>query len=62
VQPERPATPLWIYGLVALAAVLAFLWVVKVIVGLLLGFVKVAIVVILVVAVVGWVLQQKTER
>jgi hypothetical protein len=62
VQPERPATPLWIYGLVALAAGLAFLWIVKVIVGVLLGFVKVAIVVILAVAVVGWVLEQKTER
>jgi hypothetical protein len=62
VEPERPATPLWIYGLVALAAVLAFLWVVKVIVGVLLGFVKVAIVVILAAAVVGWVLEQKTER
>jgi hypothetical protein len=62
VEPERPATPLWIYGLVALAAVLACLWVVRVVVGVLLGFVKVAIVVILAVAIVGWVLDQKTER
>ena len=59
---ERPSTPLWWYGLVALAAVLAVLWVVKVVVGFVLGLVKVAIVVILALAVVSWVLDRKAAR
>ena len=61
--PERPSkTPLWWYGLVALAALLAVLWVVKIVVGLVLGLVKVAIVVILGIALVTWVFQSKAER
>ena len=59
---ERPATPLWWYGLVAVAAVLAVLWLTAVIVGFLLSLVKIAIVVILGVAVVGWVLSSKADR
>ena len=59
---ERPATPLWWYGLVAIAAVLAVLWLTAVIVGFLLSLVKIAIVVILGVAVVGWVLSSKADR
>jgi hypothetical protein len=60
--PERPSTPLWWYGLVALAALLAVLWIASVIVGLLLGLVKIAIVVILAVALVTWVVQSKADR
>ena len=59
---ERPATPLWWYGLVAVAAVLAVLWLTAVIVGFLLSLVKVAIVVILGVALVSWVLSSKADR
>ena len=60
--PERPATPLWWYALVGLAALLAMLWVVKVVVGFVLGLVKVVIVVILAIALVSWVLGRKAER
>jgi hypothetical protein len=62
VAPERPATPLWWYGLVALAALLAVLWLTAVIVGFLLGLVKVAVLVILGIAAVSWVLNSKAER
>jgi hypothetical protein len=60
--PQRPTTPLWWYGLVALAALLVALWVVKLVVGFVLGVVKVAIVVILAIALVSWVLGSKAER
>ena len=60
--PERPTTPLWWYGLVALAGLLAALWVVKLVVGFALGLVKLAIVVILAIALVSWVLGSKAER
>jgi hypothetical protein len=60
--PERPTTPLWWYGLVGLAALLAVLWIVKLVVGFVLGLVKVAIVVILAIALVSWVLTSKAER
>ena len=62
VAPERPATPLWWYGLVAVAGVLAVLWLTAAIVGFLLGLVKVAVVVILGVAAVSWVLNSKAAR
>ena len=60
--PERPTTPLWWYGLVGLAALLVVLWVVSVVVGFVLGLVKVAIVVILAIALVSWVVGSKAER
>lgn len=53
---------MWWYALVGLAAVLAVLWIASVIVGLLLGLVKLAIVVILAVAAITWVVQSKAER
>jgi len=53
---------LWWYGLVGLATFLAVLWVVKLVVGFALGLVKVAIVVILGIALVSWVLGNKAER
>ena len=60
--PERPTTPLWWYGLVGLAALLAALWVVKLVVGFALALVKLAILVILAIALVSWVLGSKAER
>jgi hypothetical protein len=60
--PQRPTTPLWWYGLVGLAIFLAALWVVQVVVGFVLGLVKVAIVVIVAIALVSWVLGNKAER
>ena len=60
--PERPTTPLWWYGLVGLAVLLIALWVVNVVVGIVLGLVKVAIVVILAIALVSWVVGNKVER
>ncbi len=59
---RRPSTPWWWYGLVAIAALLAVLWVVSAIVGFLLGLVKLAIVVILAVAVIGWIVNAKADR
>ena len=59
---ERPTTPLWWYGLVAVAAVLALLWVTAAIVGFLLGLVKLAVLVILGVAAVTWVVNAKADR
>ena len=59
---ERPATPLWWYGLVTVAAVLAVLWLTAAIVGFLLGVVKVAVLVILGVAAVTWVVNAKADR
>jgi len=47
---------------VGLAVLLIALWVVNVVVGFLLGLVKVAIVVILAIALVSWVLGNKAER
>jgi hypothetical protein len=60
--PERPTTPLWWYGLVALAVLLAALWVVNVIVGFALGLIKVAVVVILAIAAISWAVNQKGAR
>lgn len=60
--PERPSTPLWWYGLVVVAAVLAVLWLIAAVVGVLLGLVKIAIIVILGIAVVSWVVNSKAER
>lgn len=60
--PERPATPLWWYGLVAVAAVLAVLWLTAAVVGFLLGLVKLAVLVILAAAAVSWVLNSKADR
>jgi hypothetical protein len=53
---------LWWYGLVGLAVLLAALWVVKLVVGFVLGLVKLAIVVILAIALVSWVMGNKAER
>ena len=60
--PQRPATPLWWYALVAIAVVLAVVWLISAVVGFLLGLVKLALLVILGIAVVGWVIRSKADR
>ena len=60
--PERPTTPLWWPLLVAVAVVLAVVWLISAVVGFLLGLVKLAVLVILAIAVVGWVIRSKSDR
>jgi hypothetical protein len=59
---ERPSTPLWWYGLVAIAVVLAALWLISAVLGFLFGLVKIAVIVILAVALIGWVVGKKADR
>ena len=60
--PQRPATPLWWYALVAVAVVLAVVWLISAVLGFLLGLVKLAVIVILVIALLGWVIRSKADR
>ncbi|HEX4819113.1 MAG TPA: hypothetical protein VFV00_02815 [Acidimicrobiales bacterium] len=60
--PQRPATPLWWYGLVAIAILLAAVWLISAVLGFLLGLVKLAVIVILVIALLGWVIRSKADR
>ncbi|HEY2813930.1 MAG TPA: hypothetical protein VGJ03_10750 [Acidimicrobiales bacterium] len=60
--PERPSTPLWWYAIVAVALVFAAMWVVGAVVGFLLGIVKLAVLVILAIAFIGWVVGKKSAR
>ena len=60
--PERPTTPLWWPALVAIAVVLAVVWLISAVVGFLLGLVKLAVLVILAIAVVSWVVRSKSAR
>jgi hypothetical protein len=59
---ERPSTPLWWYGLVAIAAVLAGLWLISTAIGFVFGLVKVVVVVVLAIAIIGWAVGKKTSR
>jgi hypothetical protein len=59
---ERPSTPLWWYALVGVAVVLGGLWLVSAVVGFLLGIVKLAVVVILSIAFIGWIVSKKADR
>jgi hypothetical protein len=54
--------PLWSYGLVGVAIVLAVLWLVGAVIGFLLSLIKLAIVVVLAAALVAWALGKKTDR
>ncbi len=58
---ERPSTPLWWYALVAIAVVLAALWLISAVVGFLFGLLKLAVIVILAIALVGWIVGQEGE-
>jgi hypothetical protein len=59
---ERPSTPLWWYAIVAIAIVLAGLWLLSAIVGFLFGLLKIAVIVVLAVALVGWIVGKKASR
>jgi len=59
---ERPSTPLWWYAIVAIAIVLAGLWLLSAVIGFLFGLLKVAVIVVLVVALVGWIVGKKASR
>ena len=59
---ERPSTPLWWSVLVLVAAVLAIFWVIGVVIGFLVGLIKIAVLVILSIAIVGYVLGRKADR
>jgi len=59
---ERPSTPLWWYAIVAVAVVLAALWLVSAVVGFLFGILKLAVIVILAIAFVGWIVGKKASR
>jgi hypothetical protein len=59
---ERPSTPLWWYALVGIAVVLAAIWLVSAVVGFLFGLLKLAVIVILAVALVGWIVGKKASR
>ena len=59
---ERPSTPLWWYAIVAIAIVVAGLWLLSAIIGFLFGLLKIAVVVVLAVALVGWIVGKKASR
>jgi ABC-type uncharacterized transport system permease subunit len=59
---ERPSTPLWWYAIVVIAIVLAGLWLLSAIIGFLFGLLKIAVVVVLAVALVGWIVGKKASR
>jgi hypothetical protein len=59
---ERPSTPLWWYAVVAVAVVLAALWLLSAIIGFLFGLLKIVVIVVLAVALIGWIVGKKAAR
>ena len=59
---DRPSTPFWWYGLVALALVFAVMWVISAVVGFVFSIIRLAVLVILAVALIGWVVNKKAAR
>jgi hypothetical protein len=59
---DAPRYPLWTYGLVGVAMVLAVLWLVGTVIGFLLGLIKLAVVIVLAGALVAWALGKKADR
>ncbi len=57
-----PRYPTWASVAVAIAIVLAAIWLLAAVVHFIIGLVKVAVVVVLAVALVAWVLGKKSER
>jgi hypothetical protein len=53
---------LWTYAVVAVAVVLAALWLLAAVIHFVVGLVKVAIVVVLALALMAWVVGKKSER
>lgn len=62
MDDDAPRYPLWVYGVVGLAIVLGAIWLLAAAVGLLLGLVKVAIVVVLSIALIAWLIGKRAER
>ena len=58
---ERPSTPLWWYAIVAIAAVLAALWLISAVVGFLFSLLKLAVIVVLAIGLVGWIVGKKAS-
>lgn len=59
---DAPRYPLWTYGLVAVAVILAALWLLGAVIGFLLGVLKLAIIVVLAAALLAWAVGKKAER
>jgi hypothetical protein len=61
-ESQRSSTPRWWYLLVAIAAVLAVFWLVGTVVSFVFGLVKLAVLIILGLALVGYVVSRKVDR
>jgi hypothetical protein len=61
-EVERPSTPIWWYLLVAVAVVLAVVWLLGTVISFVFGLVKLAVLIILGLAVVGYVVSRKADR
>ena len=59
---RRPSNPIGWYVLVGIAAVLAIFWALSAVISFVVGVVKIAVVVILVLALVGYVVSRKANR
>jgi len=61
-EEERPGLPGWWYVVVFIAAVLAVLWFISAVIGFLFGLVRIAVVVILAIALLGYFVNRKADR
>lgn len=61
-EEQGPRYPLWAYGAVGVALVLAALWLIAAVIGFVLGLIKLAVVVVLAVALVAWIVGHKADR
>jgi len=59
---EAGGAPGWWPVVVGIAVVLGALWLFKVVVGVIVGLVQIAILVVLAVALIGWAVNHKLER
>jgi hypothetical protein len=59
---ERPSTPIWWYLLVAVAVVVAVFWLLGAVISFVVGIVKLAALIILGLAVIGYVVSRKVDR
>lgn len=59
---RRSSTPAWWYLLIAVAAVLAIFWVLSAVISFVVGLVKLAVLLILGLALVGYVVSRKVDR
>ena len=59
---DAPRYPTWAYVVVAVAIVLAAIWLLGAVVHFIIGLVKVAVVLVLALALVAWIVGKKAER